>query len=129
MSKMNYTINTDHENKLIHYKHTSDITKEDIGLAWQELLQMKEFTQMKYNLVSDYTEARFLMKEKEVNEITMFLSTLKPILNGKKQALVLREPLSTALSMLFVGEVVEKVGFKVEVFSTMKGAICWIQNP
>jgi len=125
---MDYTLRIDHDNKLIHYKHYGDITKEDIGLAWQELLKLDEFVQMQYNLLTDYREAKFLMKENEVGEITMFLSQLKPILNGKKQALLLSEPLSTALSMLFVGEVVKEVGFIVEVFSTMKAALRWIKQ-
>lgn len=125
---MDYTLKIDHNNKLIRYKHNGDISKADIGMAWQELLQMEEFTQKKYDLLTDYTDVRFIMKDTEVTEITMFLSTLKPILKGKKQALVLSEPMSTALSMLFAGEVVKEVGFIVEVFSTIKGAISWIKT-
>lgn len=123
---MSYTIQIDHDRKLIRYKHKGDIRKEAIGMAWQEFLRMEEFTQKGYHLLSDYTKAKFIMTDNDVSEITMFLAQLSLILKEKKQALVLSEPMSTALSMLFAGEVVKKVGFIVEVFSTLDGALCWI---
>lgn len=82
---MEYTLKIDHENKLIHYKHNGNITKADIGMAWEELLQMEEFTQKNYDMLTDYSEAKFVMKDDEITEITMFLSTLKSILKGKNK--------------------------------------------
>jgi hypothetical protein len=89
---------------------------------------LKEFTHLKYNLLSDYTDAKFLMNEKEIDEICGFLLNLKELLEGKKQALILHEPVSTALSILFEGEVNKKVGFIVKVFSTEKAALYWLMQ-
>jgi hypothetical protein len=117
---MSYSINTDHQNRVIHYKHTGLIAKDDIGMAWQEFLQMKEFTDLKYDLLSDYSDAKFNMNVRDIDEITGFLARLKPILDGKKQALIMTEPMTIALSLLFEGDVNEQVGFIVKVFSEKK---------
>jgi hypothetical protein len=123
---MSYSIELDHQNKLIRYKHSGVITKNDIGQAWQEFLQMDEFTKMGYNLLSDYTEAKFNMELDEVNQITEFLHSIKAILNGKKQALIVNDPYNTVISVLFEGDVNHKVGFNVKTFSTQKSAFNWL---
>ncbi len=123
---MSFTIDIDHTNKLIRYQHGGEINKGNIGEAWNQFLQLKEFTDLKYNLLSDYSDAKFLMNYKEINEISGFLSRIKEILEGKKQAIVLLEPVSTALSMLLEGEVNKQIGFIVKVFSTKKAAIQWL---
>ena len=125
---MNYTISIDHENKLINYQHKGIINKFDIGSAWVRLLSLKEFTQKKYNLFSDFREAKFDISEAEVYEICDFLFKIKHIVENKKQALIIEEPLSTALSYIFVGEVVRKVGFMVKVFSTERAAIQFLTD-
>lgn len=98
---MNFSITTDHQNKIIHYTHKALISKEDIGEAWQAFLGMKEFTEKKFDLLSDYSEAKFKMIVEDVSLIADFLLSLKDILKDKKQALITAEPLSTALSILF----------------------------
>ncbi|HPE56463.1 MAG TPA: hypothetical protein P5514_01325 [Bacteroidales bacterium] len=123
---MSYSIQIDHNNKLIHYRHSGNITAIDIGVAWQEFLLLDEFTQKKYNLFSDYREARFLMHDKDISAICDFLLNLKDILYQKKQAIVISEPLSTAISILFTGEVIDRVGFDVKVFSTECAAFGWL---
>jgi hypothetical protein len=125
---MSYSINTDHQNRIIHYRHSGFIGKDEIGMAWQEFLQMKEFTELKYNLLSDYTDAKFNMNIKDIDEITGFLARLKPILDGKKQALIMTEPMTTALSLLFEGDVNEQVGFIVKVFSEKEAGLNWIKT-
>lgn len=125
-TKMNYSIHIDHQNKIIHYQHKGVIGTDDIGSAWQEFLQMKEFTEQKYNLLSDYSEAHFDMKVKDVGLITDFLLTLKPVLQGKKQAIIIDEPFNTAISLLFEGQANSRIGFKVCVFSGEKAAKKWL---
>lgn len=123
---MAYKISVDHKTKLIHYQHDGVIDKEQIGLAWNDFLQMKEFTKQKYNILSDYSGAKFNMSFKDVDLITNFLYSLKGILEGKKQALIILEPRATALSILFEGKVNEKIGFIVRIFSNKKDALEWL---
>ncbi len=123
---MSFTINIDKNSKLILYKHTGFIKKEAIGEAWEEFLSMKEFTELKYNLLSDYTEATFDITTNDADFILDFLFDIKDLLKDKKQALVIADPYSTALSFIFEKQVLEKVRFKVKVFSTREAALAWL---
>jgi len=122
----NYSINIDHIHNLIRYQHTGCIEKEEIGQAWQMFLSKKEFTHQKYNLLSDYRNSNFNIKVNDLDSICDFLYNIKDILNGKKQALLVDEPLSTALSMLFCSDVNKRIGFKVKIFSTEDAAFNWL---
>ncbi|MDA3821820.1 MAG: hypothetical protein PF450_04295 [Bacteroidales bacterium] len=126
MDEKQYSIKIDHANKLIRYKHLGPIKKEDIGLAWEEFMGIEEFTTGNYNLLSDYSEGVFIASIKDVDLICDLLTPLKIILDGKKQAMIHRSPLNTALSMLFVEEVYKRVGFIVKIFSTEKAAVQWL---
>jgi hypothetical protein len=119
---MSYSIKIDHTNKIIQYCHRGDLVIEDIGKAWVEFLQLDEFTQLNYNLLSDYSKAKFNKALGDVHLITDFLISIKEILNNKKQALLLDDPANTALSMIFEKELQKKTGFIVRVFSTQKAA-------
>lgn len=66
------------------------------------------------------------MNEKEIDEICGFLLNLTTLLEGKKQALILHEPVSTALGILFEGEVNKKASIIVKVFSTEKAGFNWL---
>jgi hypothetical protein len=123
---MNYSIIVDDDLKIIRYTHTGNIATGDIGKAWEVLLGLAEFTRMKYNLLSDYRSAVSFLEVADVHLICDFLLSLESILRNKKQALIVDEPLSTALSILFKGEANKKIGFKVEVFSTEEAALEWI---
>jgi len=123
---MNYSIEVDHDFKIIRYRHTGSIEKEDIGKVWEELLSNYEFIHLKYNLLSDYRNSTFNLNVNDVDPICDFLFSLRDILKGKKQSLMLDDPLSTAMSLLFEGEVNKKVGFRVKVFSTEESALEWL---
>ena len=123
---MKFNLQIDHDLKLIRYTHTGDLRREDIGKAWDELLKTKEFTEEKYNLLSVYQEAKFIGDKEDVNAICDILVQLKAILRNKKQAMVIDEAVSTALSMLFVDEAIQQIGFIVKVFSTEEAAIKWL---
>lgn len=123
---MGYNITIDHNNKLFIYRHTGIISKEDIGVAWQELLQKEEFTMGKYNMLTDYRDAKYNMATGDIDEMTRFLKNLKGILFKKKQALVVKDKVTTAFSMLFESMVVSEVGFEVQVFSSIDSAKKWL---
>ncbi len=123
---MNYSIEVDHDYKIIRYRHTGSIEKEEIGKAWEDLLSKNEFTNLNYNLLSDYRNSTFNLNVEDVDLICDFLLTLKHILKDKKQSLILDDPISTAMSLIFEGEVNEKIGFKVKVFSTENAALKWL---
>ncbi len=124
---MNYTITIDHELKLIKYKHNGILLSEDIGYVWEnELLKLTEFTQMGYNLFSDYSEAEFKIPTTFLPELITFMENIKPIVYGKKQSIVVNHPYSTAASLIFENEVTKRVGFLVKVFSTKEAALKWI---
>jgi hypothetical protein len=127
-AKMNYTIDIDHDLRIIRYKHSGSIKSKEIAEAWQSFLSMKEFTDLKYNLLSDYRGAKLNMDIKSPDLIVDFMMTIEPIVRGKKQSLILDDPYSTAGSVLFGERVYKKVGFKVKVFSTEKAALEWISS-
>ena len=123
---MDYTINIDHENRIIHYHHTGIITKESIGEAWGEFLGKEEFTALKYNLLSDYTDTTSTLDVDDVDLIVGFLFKIKDILKGKKQAHIIDRPLDTALSLLFETDANKKVGFIVKTFSSKEAGKKWL---
>ncbi len=125
---MGYTINLDHEYKLIRYKHTGNIKAEEIDKAWQEFLSMKEFTEGEYNLMSDYRNSQFDIHRSEVHMIISFMKNIEHIVRGKKQSLIVDNPYSTATSEIFAERVFEATGFKVELFSTPEAALEWLRS-
>lgn len=125
---MKYSISINHELKIIRYKHSGLIDAGDIGKAWKEFLTIKEFTILKYNLLSDYRNGKFQIAIRYLPEIIDFMRAIENVVRGKKQALIVDEPYSVAASMLFEAEVNLQVGFKVEVFTTETAALKWLTN-
>lgn len=124
---MNYTIEVDHTLKIIKYKHSGVIQAEHIGYVWEsEFLKMKEFVELKYNLFSDYTDAIIDIQVDFLDELMEFMQSIKHIINGKKQCIIVSDPYSTAASLLFENEVNKEVGFLVKVFTTKKAALRWL---
>lgn len=125
---MPFTIDINHKDKFIEYHHTGEIKKEDIGIAWDELLKIKEFTEQGYNLFSNYSDSKFIGSTHDIDAICDILYQLKPILFGKKQALIQKEARNTALSILFEGKVMKKVGFNVRTFTSDSDAKKWLRT-
>jgi hypothetical protein len=124
---MKYTIEVDHKLKIIKYKHSGIIQSEEIGYVWEnEFLKMKEFTELKYNLFSDYTDAVLDIPVDFLDELMSFMQSIQFIIEGKKQSVIVSDPYSTAASILFENEVNEKVGFHVKVFTTTDAALKWL---
>ncbi|MDD2564917.1 MAG: hypothetical protein PHU27_11950 [Salinivirgaceae bacterium] len=123
---MKYSIHIDHNFKIIRYTHSGIINAEDIGEAWNKLLVMKEFTELKYNLLSDYTGGEFQMSLDFLPKLMEFMRAIKSIVRGKKQALIVDEPYSVAGSLLFENEVNKEIGFLNKVFATETKALEWL---
>ncbi len=123
---MKYSISIDHELRIIRYAHDGIIHHEDIGEAWKELLTMTEFTQLKYNLLSDYRNGKLQIGRKFIPELIEFMRAIESVVKGKKQALIVDEPHSVVASMLFEAKVQKEIGFKVNVFSTEAAALHWL---
>lgn len=125
---MSCTITPDHDKKIIRYRHSGLIKDEDIHAVWMTLLTMPEFTAMGYNLLSDYRDSRLDIAINKVDTIVEFMMSIKPVIEGKKQSLIVDNPYNTAASVLFSDRVIEKTGFLVSVFSSEKAALEWLLN-
>jgi len=123
---MNFTIEIDKQLKIIRYKHSGDIKKDDIGEAWNNFLGMIEFTEQKYNLLSDYRDSVFIANQSDIDIICTFLSNIKNIIDGKKQAIIVDNPSNTALSYIFEDQIYKQTNFIVKIFSTEEAAINWL---
>jgi hypothetical protein len=125
---MKFSIDLDHKFKIVRYRHSGLIYAEDIEEAWSKFLILREFTELKYNLFSDYRGGRFEIPLEHIAEIIKFMRNIENVVRGKKQALLVDEPYSVAASMLFEEEVTREVGFKVQVFTTEKAALKWLTD-
>lgn len=123
---MKYSIRLEHELRIIRYTHSGIINAEDIGEAWKEFLAMEEFTQLKYNLLSDHRNGKIQIQPEFLPELMEFMRAIKNIVRGKKQALIVDDPYSVAASMLFEHKAQKEIGFKVKVFSTEESALRWL---
>lgn len=124
---MNYSIEIDHKNQFKKYTHSGIITADDIGFVWEnELLARKEFTELKYNLLTDYREAKFDIPISLFQEIVDFMQAIKSIIKGKKQSNIVDDPYSTAATVIFENRVITQVGFLVKVFNTEEAALLWL---
>lgn len=123
---MSYEISIDHKLKIIRYKHSGIIHAPDIELAWKEFLNIKEFTQDKYNLLSDYRDGKIDIPVTSLPDIITFMLAIEDIVKGKKQSIIVSDPYSTAASILFENEVYKKTGFLIKVFSTEEAATKWL---
>lgn len=124
---MKYSISIDHELKIVRYKHSGLINVEDICEAWKELMTFEEFTVLKYNLLSDFRNGKFQIKIGYLSEAINFLQSIETIVRGKEQAIIIEEPYSVAISMLFMEMAKKQVGFNVQLFTTEMSALKWLR--
>lgn len=120
---MSYLIKLNHENKYVHYSHTGIIERKEIGEVWEKLLDMDEFTQNKYNLLSDYRGAKFNFDVFEIDVIEFFLESIKIVLDGKRNAVIVEKPHEAVISMMIENKINKKINFHVKIFSTEEAAI------
>lgn len=126
---MPYTTKINHSSKIIRNTYSGVITREDLAEVWRHLLSLKEFTALKYNLLSDYRNSKFHISTQEEDGMLEFLISIKDILKNKKEAAILSDPKDTALSMILQSRTFEKVAYITELFSTEKAAMKWLNDP
>ncbi len=124
---MPFTITPNHESRLIIYHHSGKIPEEELDAAWSQLMTMEEFTTQKYDLLSDYSASSFSFSMEKAYEILEFFKQIKPVIDGKKQAIVVSDPIATAGSQLLEINAMQVSGFKIRVFSTVKAAMAWLR--
>lgn len=120
---MKYSIEINHDFKIFVYKHNGIIEMKEIASAWNELLNLKEFSEKGYNLLTDYREGTFNFSIESVEILIDFLNQLSTILNGKKDAIIVDKPHECAISMLVKLNIVKEMNFYVELFTTDKAAL------
>ncbi len=125
---MSYSSKVDNDLKCVIYKHMGIIQKEEMGKAWGKLLNIKEFTECKYNLLADMRGGSFEFSLDEVDEIYNFLVSIKNIIADKKMAVIVDNPYNTVVSMLFENNHYEKIGFLTKTFSTENAAMQWLKE-
>lgn len=122
-----YTISIDHKLKIIRYVHSGIIKeKDEIVEVWEKLLDLKEFCELGYHLFSDYRKAIIKLPESDIESIYEYFFKIKDVVDFKKQSIVIEEPTSTALSVLFMNQIQETTNFRIKIFSTEEAAIDWL---
>jgi hypothetical protein len=124
---MSYTINIDHENRVVRYKYPGLLEKKDLGKAWIEILKIDEFLNQGYGLLSDYREAKFNFVYEDTEEIWDFLIVNKNTLKNKCEAILTDNPENLVMTLLFEEEVSQKIGFHIKSFSTETAALEWLK--
>jgi hypothetical protein len=123
-----FNFKIDDKNQVIIYKHDGLLKLEDIGDAWQVLVKHDEFVNKGYNLLCDYSDADFDFSLSKTQLAWDYLFSIKDILNNKKEAVITSTPTSTAISILFEKETMNKLNFSVKTFATYSAAISWLQE-
>ena len=125
---MNFSIELDHEQQIVRYRHWGDVHAEEIEAAWAEFMKLPEFTREGYNLLSDYSEGKFNIPMSHMPVIIEFLRDKAAVVKGKKQALVVSDSYAVAGSFLLQNKVVKAIGFRIGVYSTPEAALDWLMS-
>jgi len=125
---MGYTIEINNRLRIIEYRHEGNIVRHELGEAWQDLLKILEFTQEGYGLLADYRKATFDFVVEDTDVIDDFLLSIKDVLKGKKEAVLVDNPFATVISYLYEKKTQKKLGFTVKTFSTENAAIRWLSS-
>lgn len=125
---MSFEIHKNEINRFFEYRHTGLIQRDDVGDAWREMLNEKDFTVNGFDILTDYSGGEFAFSIEHTEVIDEFLYSIRHILKGKRQAVVADNPFSTALSMLYASKLYDEIGFSIEVFSTREAAVRWLIN-
>ncbi|MBU2556359.1 MAG: hypothetical protein KJ578_01110 [Bacteroidetes bacterium] len=123
---INYRVIVDYNSRLIHYTHWGKATRKSIGEAWKQIIDMPEFADDAYNIFTDYSKCSFDFDWSSQAFIQAFLNEYKTMLQSKKQAIVIEDPKSTAISMLFQEPLKHKFDFQIKLFSTHEAAMHWL---
>jgi hypothetical protein len=120
---LNYSIKVNHQLKFIEHKHIGVIERKDLADVWAVLLKMNEFTNEGYNLLSDYSDGTFSFGHNDLEPIDSFLETVRDIIKGKKNAVIVEKPNDYVLSILVGEDLLSRMNYFVKLFSTRDSAI------
>ena len=124
---MCYSIEINHNLRIISYKHSGRIGKNDIRYAWEKISNLPEFTEKGYNLLTDYRKGIFNFSLHDIDSIKIFLEEIKVNLYGKKNAVIVDKPKECAFSMLIGMNKTQEMNFHVELFSTEEAALKFLK--
>jgi len=122
------SLDIDDDLKLVIHKHIGDVTPTSLANAWLTFMQTRAFKEMGYNLLSDYRDAKFTFILEELVTARGYLKRNRPILQGKKEAIITNEPYTTAVSALFERYAKEDAGLELRIFVTESAALRWIMD-
>jgi len=126
MQNAQFVFSLDVNNKFVVYRHTGLLTIDEIVLALQKLIGIREFLSAGYNLLTDFSHAEFDFKYDNANSGWEFFEANQKIFMNKKGAIVTSTPVPTAYSMMFELDSFKKFGYQVKVFSTEEAAVKWL---
>jgi len=118
----------DHEKKAICRYFKGLIKTDEICESWQQIITMPEFTNLGYNLLTDYAEAEFDFPISKTEDIWKCLDNLKNLLTNRKEAIIAVTPFNTAVNMLFEKDSYRLLNYWVKTFSTREAAIDWLMK-
>lgn len=123
---MAYSIELNHEFQFIRYSHSGEIERKEIGEAWREIIELKEFTQLGYNLLTDYRGGVFFISIDEISLVDDFPGKIKHLLKGKRNAVIVDNPNEHVLSMLVGMDKDIAMNYYVDLFSTEEAALNYL---
>jgi len=123
---MSYTIEIEKEIEIIKYRVFGSIEKSDIGFGWEAVINTKEFSELEYYVLADYSKAEFNFSIADTGVLDEIIDASKQTLIGKKTAVVVNIPRSTAITMLVKEKFDANLGHSVKIFSTEDGAMKWL---
>lgn len=125
---MGYCISVLKNESVIVCNHRGTIERDELGAAWQAILNKAEFSELDYNLLADIRETTITSSEEELLSMLDFLNSFRAILTGKRLALIADSPQVTALSMLFEHHIPNDLGMLTKTFSTPEAALRFVKK-
>lgn len=113
---------------VVVHQYKGTVTPKELGNAWNTFMHLKVFRENKYDLISNYGNARFDFKIEDLEIAKKFLRKHRQTLIGKREAIVTNDPYTVALCVLFKHHAEREAGLTVNIFSSEEGALKWLLN-
>lgn len=118
---MDFSLEKDHKKQIIIRTFFGEPDMECIRNSWIQLLDMKEFREDNYSLLSDYSRASVTLEPLEINEAVKFYKSFN-LFRKSKHAVVTTQPVTTAYSTIL-----ESKGYCYKTFSNKEAALSWLE--
>ncbi len=123
-----YTVELSKSEKIIKYQVIGTIEKSDIGVGWREVFNMLEFSEMGYDILADYSHADFKFTIADTKVLDSILNASSSKVPGKKIAVIVKMPYSTAISMIVKEKFHADLNYNAMIFSTQEAALMWLNE-